>query len=141
MSFFSAISLQAGSRSVLRVSSRNTVSVSNSRRSFASKSPMENPLEPEAPVVAAGEKKSMSYYKVMNGIKYERSSIEMATAVIEKRGDKPIPVVEAKEIANSLSDGQGVTKIEFRTAFKILADFKFTKEAQTVFIKIMSEAS
>jgi photosystem II Psb27 protein len=77
----------------------------------------------------------------MNGIKYERSSIEMASAVMEKKGDKPIPVIEAKEIANSLSDGQGVTKIEFRTAFKILADFKFTKEAQTVFIKIMSEAS
>ena len=37
-------------------------------------------------------------------------------------------------------DGPGVTKIEFRTAFKILADYTFTDEARDYFIASLAKA-
>ena len=47
---------------------------------------------------------------------------------------------DAEKLVAEMVDGPGVTKIEFRTAFKILADFNFTPEAQGFFIASMAKA-
>jgi hypothetical protein len=52
----------------------------------------------------------------------------------------PAPLAQADLIIKTLLDGQGVTAIEFSTAFLILRDFHFTPEAQTHFIAALAVA-
>ena len=83
---------------------------------------------------------SSSYYQQIDGIKYDRSALNAAKLAVQGRGDGRVSLDDAEKLVAEMVDGPGVTKIEFRTAFKILADFNFTPEAQGFFIASMAKA-
>ena len=85
-------------------------------------------------------RRSLSYYKVIKGVKYDRSALEAAARAVEGRGDGRVSLSDAQELVAEMTDGKGVTKIEFRTAFKILHDYKFTDEAKQKFIETLAHA-
>ena len=87
------------------------------------------------------ELKNTSYYKTIKGVKYDRSALDAAQEAVAGRGDGRVSLEDARAIAAELKDGAGVTKIEYRTAFKILDEFKFTEEARKAFITDMANTN
>ena len=81
-----------------------------------------------------------SYYETIQGLKYDRTALDAAREAVAGRGDGRVSLDDARLIAASLKDGPGVTKVEFRTAFKILNDFNFTDEARKAFVDDMAHA-
>jgi len=79
-----------------------------------------------------------SYYKTVGGLKYDRSALEAAAKA--GKGDGCVSLADAEKLFAEMVDGPGVTKIEFRTAFKILADYTFTDEARDSFIASLAKA-
>ena len=105
-----------------------------------------NPLMPCRPRLSSRTRalcdspKKKSYYQIIEGVKYDRSALEAAHAAVAGRGDGRVSLEDARAIYAEMIDGGGVTKIEFRTAFKILADFNFTDEAREGFISALAKA-
>jgi len=87
-----------------------------------------------SPVMAAG------YYETIEGVKYDRDALEAARAAVAGEGDGRVSKADAQEILETLLDGGGVTATEFRTAFFILRDFRFTEGARELFIARLAQA-
>jgi len=75
-----------------------------------------------------GELKGMSqsYYKTVDGVKFDRELLEEAEAAVK---DGQISVAEARALWESAMDGQGVTQIEKLTLEHVLKTMKCTKPA------------
>mmetsp|Transcript_3190 Transcript_3190/g.5702 ORF Transcript_3190/g.5702 Transcript_3190/m.5702 type:complete len:596 (+) Transcript_3190:48-1835(+) len=71
-------------------------------------------------------KKAGSYYKTVNGVKYDRELLEMAE---KAAADGQVSFDEAKKLWTSALDGSGVTKVEKRTLEYALKELKFTDKA------------
>jgi len=67
-----------------------------------------------------------SYYKTVNGVKYDRDLLEKAE---KAAADGQVSVKEAQELWKAAQDGQGVTKTERRTLEHVLKALKFTEKA------------
>eukprot|EP00448_Togula_jolla_P023350 CAMPEP_0170571974 /NCGR_PEP_ID=MMETSP0224-20130122/1966_1 /TAXON_ID=285029 /ORGANISM="Togula jolla, Strain CCCM 725" /LENGTH=345 /DNA_ID=CAMNT_0010894427 /DNA_START=64 /DNA_END=1101 /DNA_ORIENTATION=- len=67
-----------------------------------------------------------SYYKQIDGVKYDRALLEVAEG---KAGDGQISFADAKELLEDASDGKGITECERRTLLYTLTVLKYTEKA------------
>jgi len=77
------------------------------------------------PLCEAG--KAESYYKVIDGVRYDRELIDMAEAATKSAG--VVSEEEAKAIWEAAQDGKGVTACEKRTLEYTLIAVKYTDKA------------
>ncbi|CAK0884454.1 unnamed protein product, partial [Prorocentrum cordatum] len=75
--------------------------------------------------LAAGQSKS--YYKVVDGVRYDRELLESAE---KAAADGQVSLPEAKELLASAADGKGVTETEKATLSFALKKLKFTDKAR-----------
>lgn len=71
----------------------------------------------------------MSYYKSIEGVKYDSSLLDKAEALTEGRGDGRISEKDAEALYNDAMDGGKITRIERRTLEYILLNYKCTDSA------------
>lgn len=72
----------------------------------------------------------MSYYKIINGIRYDRSLLEAAEQYTEGRGEWRISLDEIQSIYTLAMDGGKITETEWRTLRYIAQNFTLTNPAQ-----------
>jgi hypothetical protein len=75
----------------------------------------------------------MSYYKIINGIRYDRSLLEAAGQYTEGRGEWRISLDEIQSIYTLALDGGKITETEWRTLRYIAQNFTLTNPAQEWF--------
>ena len=75
----------------------------------------------------------MSYYKVIDGKKYDRELLEAADKAVAGRGDGRISLEDAKDLLNKVKDGNSYTDIEKDTMAYVRDNYKWTDEADTWF--------
>lgn len=69
----------------------------------------------------------MSYYKTIDGNKYDGEIIELAEKLTAGRGDGRISMDDAEQLLNSVMDGGKYTDIEKDTMLYIRDNFKWTE--------------
>jgi len=74
-----------------------------------------------------------SYYKEINGKKYDREMIEIADRATQGKGDGRISVDDAKKLIEAVKDGGRYTEVEKETMAYIRENYKFTDEADAWF--------
>ncbi|HBD11781.1 MAG TPA: hypothetical protein DCZ13_06510 [Porticoccaceae bacterium] len=72
-------------------------------------------------------------YVTIDGQKYEKELIDLATAHTTGRGEGKIAKDEAADLLKSASDGPGVTDTEMATLNYIRNNFEFTDAAASYF--------
>ena len=75
----------------------------------------------------------MSYYKEIDGKKYDKELLETADAAVAGRGDGRISLDDAKYILEKVKDGNSYTDIEKDTVAYIRDNYKWTEEADDWF--------
>lgn len=76
---------------------------------------------------------SETYYKVIDGKKYDKQMLEIAEATTAGKGDGRISLADAHRLIAAVTDGGRYTEIEKDTMAHIRENFKFTDEADTWF--------
>lgn len=71
----------------------------------------------------------MSYYKVIDGKKYDKELLEAADSAIAGKGDGRISMGDAKDLYSKVIDGDSYTDIEKATVKYIRENYKWTEEA------------
>ncbi len=74
-----------------------------------------------------------SYYRVIDGTKYDKRMLELADEAVKGQGDGRISVGDAKKIMPAITDGRAYTDIEKATTAYIRKNYKFTKEGEEFF--------
>jgi len=82
--------------------------------------------------------KPTSYYKTVDGVKYDRELLEQAEEAVK---DGQISVAEARALWESAMDGRGVTKIERQTLEYVMKTMKCTRPAAEFLEKELAAAS
>ncbi|MBX2873482.1 MAG: hypothetical protein KTR30_15320 [Saprospiraceae bacterium] len=72
----------------------------------------------------------MSFYKIIDGQRYDRKVLELAEELIQGQGDGRISRDDATQLLESVQDGRGITETENRSLFYILENYKFTDSAK-----------
>lgn len=72
----------------------------------------------------------MSFYKIIDGQRYDRKVLELAAELIQGRGDGRISRADAKQLLESVKDGRGITETESKNLFYILGQYNFTESAR-----------
>ncbi len=72
----------------------------------------------------------MSFYKIIDGQRYDRKVLELAEELIQGRGDGRISRDDAAQLLQSVQDGRGITETENRSLFYLLDNFNFTDSAK-----------
>ncbi len=75
----------------------------------------------------------MSYYKIINGVKYDRQLLELATEFVTGEGESQIAVREAQLLVKLAKDGRSITDTEQKTLYYIRQNFDFTEKAAAWF--------
>lgn len=75
----------------------------------------------------------MSYYKVIDGKKYDAELIEAADKAVAGKGDGRISIADAKVLYEKVADGDSYTDIEKDTMAYIRQNYKWTEEADAWF--------
>ena len=75
----------------------------------------------------------MSYYKTIEGKKYDGEIIELAEKLTAGAGDGRISMADAKEILEAVMDGDSYTDIEKDTMYYIRQNFKWTEASDDWF--------
>lgn len=75
----------------------------------------------------------MSYYKTINGRKYDAEIIELAEKLVAGAGDGRISMEDAKQLLEAVMDGDTYTDIEKDTMAYIREHFKWTEAADDWF--------
>lgn len=73
---------------------------------------------------------STSYYKQINGKKYDRSLLLLAENLVKGKGDGRISEDDMKKLYESASDGNKITDYEKDTLDYIIENFKCTEKAK-----------
>lgn len=73
----------------------------------------------------------MSYYKTIDGQRYDRKVLELAEELIQGRGDGRISKNDASQLLESVQDGRGITEIETKSLFYLLENYNFTDSARS----------
>ncbi len=76
---------------------------------------------------------SESYYKIIDGVKYDKSLIEAADQATAGAGDGRISLEDAKKLLELVKDGNSYTDIEKETMKYIRENYKFTDAADDWF--------
>lgn len=71
----------------------------------------------------------MSYYKSIEGVKYDSGLLDKADALTSGRGDGRISEQDAEALLKNAMDGGKITRIERRTLEFILLNYKCTDNA------------
>lgn len=75
----------------------------------------------------------MSYYRQIDGKKYDDGLLKSAEKAVAGRGDGRISLEDAKDLLEEVKDGDSYTDIEKDTVAYIRDNFKWTDEADTWF--------
>ena len=75
----------------------------------------------------------MSYYKVINGEKYDKGLLDAADEAVAGRGDGRISLDDAKILLEEVKDGNTYTDIEKSTMAYVRDNYKWTEEADKWF--------
>jgi len=75
----------------------------------------------------------MSYYKEIDGKKYDAGLLEAAEKAIEGRGDGRIGLEDAKSLLEKVKDGGSYTDVEKDTVAYIREKMKWTDDADEWF--------
>ncbi len=75
----------------------------------------------------------MGYYKTIDGKKYDGEVIDLAEKLTAGRGDGRISLDDAKQLLDSVKDGDSYTDIEKDTMAYVREKFKWTDEADEWF--------
>jgi DNA-directed RNA polymerase subunit F len=75
----------------------------------------------------------MSYYKEIDGKKYDKELLDAADNAIKGRGDGRISMEDAKDLLAKVKDGDTYTDIEKDTVAYIRDHYKWTAEADEWF--------
>jgi hypothetical protein len=76
---------------------------------------------------------SETYYKIINGKKYDRQMLEIAEEATAGKGDGRISLADAKRLITAVLDGGRYTDIEKETMAYIRENYRFTDEADAWF--------
>jgi hypothetical protein len=76
---------------------------------------------------------SETYYKFIDGKKYDKQMLEIAEAVTAGQGDGRISLSDAHRLIAAVTDGGRYTDTEKETMAYIREHYKFTDEADTWF--------
>lgn len=76
---------------------------------------------------------SETYYKVIDGKKYDKQMLEIADATTAGQGDGRISLEDAKKLIVAVVDGGRYTDVEKDTMAYIRDNYKFTDEADEWF--------
>jgi hypothetical protein len=76
---------------------------------------------------------SESYYKIIDGKKFDKQMLEVAEAAASGQGDGRISLADARRLIAAVTDGGRYTDVEKDTMAHIRENFKFTEEADTWF--------
>tara|TARA_B110000093_G_scaffold4668_1_gene4587 strand:- start:2206 stop:2466 length:261 start_codon:yes stop_codon:yes gene_type:complete len=71
----------------------------------------------------------VNYYKVIEGLNFDASLLELADELINGQGDGRISVEDSNKLLIKILDGGTITKVEYRTIFYIIKKYKLTNEA------------
>ena len=74
-----------------------------------------------------------SYYKTIDGVKYDKSLLEAADEAVAGRGDGRISKGDAETLLAEVKDGDSYTDIEKATVKYIRENYKWTDEADAWF--------
>ena len=80
-----------------------------------------------------------SYYKTIQGVRYDRALLEVAEERISGQGDGRISLNDAEEIFNLSKDGGRITETELRTLKYISDNYHFTSKAAEWFTGILND--
>lgn len=75
----------------------------------------------------------MSYYKTIDGKKYDGQLLELADKMVQGAGDGRISVDDAKKLYEEVKDGNSYTDIEKDTMAYIRDNYKWTDAADEWF--------
>ncbi len=76
---------------------------------------------------------SETYYKVIDGKKFDKQMLEIAEATTAGKGDGRISLADAHRLIAAVTDGGRYTDVEKDTMAHIRENFKFTEEADVWF--------
>ena len=71
----------------------------------------------------------MSYYKEIDGIKYDKVIVDIADEQIKGRGDGRLSEDDMKLIINVVIDRKKITKTEYLTIFYLIKNYNITDKA------------
>jgi len=71
----------------------------------------------------------MSYYKEIDGIKYDKVILDIADEQIKGRGDGRLSEDDMKLIINVVIDRKKITKTEYLTIFYLIRNYHITDKA------------
>jgi hypothetical protein len=77
----------------------------------------------------------MSYYRIINGKKYDKELLDITEKLVKGQGDGQISVADAQQILEKVKDGNAYTEIEKETVSFIRDHFKWTDAADNWFRK------
>jgi hypothetical protein len=72
----------------------------------------------------------MSYYKIIRGVRYDRSLLDMAVKFTQGRGESRISLDEIQAIYQAAKDANKITDIEWRTLQYVAQQFTLTEPAK-----------
>jgi len=81
----------------------------------------------------------MTYYEIIDGVRYDKGILDAVKECIKGRGDGRISNEDMQNIITSINDRKKITKIEYLTIFYILQNFNFTGKALDIFAEFMSK--
>jgi hypothetical protein len=76
---------------------------------------------------------SDSYYKVIDGKKFDREMLEIADRATAGQGDGRISIEDARLLIGAVKDGGRYTDVEKETMAHIRDNYRFTDEADAWF--------
>ncbi len=75
----------------------------------------------------------MSYYKTIDGNKYDGELIELADKLTSGAGDGRLSVADAEQVLEAVKDGNSYTDIEKETVAYLRDNYKWTTAADEWF--------
>ncbi|MCB0569781.1 MAG: hypothetical protein KDC66_08470 [Phaeodactylibacter sp.] len=72
----------------------------------------------------------MSYYRIIDGQRYDRKLLELAQSFTQGQGDGRISQADSELLFGAMQDGRGITAAEKRTLAYLLKQFKWTEKAE-----------
>ena len=76
---------------------------------------------------------TMAYYKIINGIRYDRALLDAADSYTKGRGEWQISLQEIQSLYTIATDAKTVTETEWRTLRYIVQNYPLTESAQKWF--------
>ncbi|MCY1059781.1 hypothetical protein [Nannocystis sp. SCPEA4] len=76
---------------------------------------------------------SETYYKIIDGKKFDKQMLEIAEETTAGKGDGRISLADAQRLIGAVTDGGRYTDIEKETMAYIRENYRFTDEADSWF--------